>query len=42
VLLAGAPDFRKLAKWKQLGAAVIEDIGNYQEIRLGLMRALAV
>ena len=42
LLLAGGPDYRKLEKWKQLGAVVIEDVGLYQEIRLGLMRALAV
>jgi len=42
VLLAGAPDARSELKWKELGAVVIEDVGQYQEIRLGLMRALAV
>lgn len=42
VLLAGATDPRRELKWKELGAVVIEDVSEYQEIRLGLMRALAV
>ena len=42
VLLAGVPDNRSAVKWRRLGAVVIEDVEQYQEIRLGLLRALAV